>query len=202
MMRVNDSIYGCAALALAASLALQVGLVPQAGADCQERLAKIDASLAESDLDPQMLTVLKTMRDRGVQQCASGNGTGAVASLQSVEMILSSSAQASSHKAAQEAERKASRAQLTPEYLKGKWCSSNVHNGEKGLWTFAGDGTYQVLLSEVNYGHGSRGDMNEFWQAFDAVISKEADRFVVGSREPGTTFERGQGACQPTAYRP
>ena len=202
MMRVNDSKYSCAALALVASLAVQVTLASQAGANCQERLAKVDASLADPALDPQMVTVLKTMRDQAAQQCASGNESGAVSSLQGLEMILSTSAQASSHKAAQEAEKTATRDQLTPDYLKGKWCSSNPHNGERGLYTFAGDGTYQVLLSEVNYGHGSRGDMKDFWQTFHAVISKEPDRFVVGGHKPGTTFDRGQGVCQPTGYRP
>ena len=80
--------------------------------------------------------------------------------------------------------------------------ASVPHNGERGLWTFAGDGTYQVLLSEVNYGHGSRGDMKQFWQTFGAVISKAPDRFVVGSHKPGTTLDRGQGKCLPTGYRP
>jgi len=63
-------------------------------------------------------------------------------------------------------------------------------------------GTYQVLLSEVNYGHGYGGDMTKFWKTFDAVISKEPDRFVVGSHKRGTKFERGEGVCQPTGYRP
>ena len=202
MIRVHDSKYGCAALALVACLAVQVTVTSQANANCQERLANVDASLADPGLDPQMVTVLKTMRDQAAQQCASGNESGAIASLQGLEMILSSSAQASSHKAAQAAERSASRAQLTPDYLKGKWCSSNPHNGERGLYTFAGDGTYQVLLSEVNYGHGSGGDMEDFWQTFHAVISKESDRFVVGGHKPGTTFDRGQGGCLPTGYRP
>ena len=202
MMRLNGSRYSCAALALVASLAVQVTLASQVGANCQERLAKVDASLADPALDPQMVTVLKTMRDQAAQQCASGNESGAISSLQGLEMILSTSAQASSHKAAQEAEKTATREQLTPDYLKGKWCSSNPHNGERGLYTFAGDGTYQVLLSEVNYGHGSRGDMKDFWQTFLAVISKKPDRFVVGGHKPGTTFDRGQGVCQPTGYRP
>lgn len=202
MMRVNDSKYGCAALAFVACLAVQVTLVPQAGANCQERLANVDVSLADPGLDPQMVTVLKTMRDQAAQQCASGNESGAIASLQGLEMILSTSAQASSHKAAQASEKSATRAQLTPDYLEGTWCSSNPHNGERGLWTFARDGTYQVLLSEVNYGHGSQGDMKDFWKTFDAVISKEGDRFVVGGHKPGTTFDRGQGVCQPTGYRP
>ena len=201
-MRVNDLKYGFALLAFVACLAVQVTMASQAGANCRERLASVDASLADPGLDPQMVTVLKPMRDQAAQQCASGNESGAVASLQGLEMILSSSAQASSHKAAQEAEKAATRARLTPDYLKGKWCSTNDNNGERGLWTFAGDGTYQVLLSEVNYGHGSRGDMKQFWQTFHAVISKEPDRFVVGSHEPGTKFQRGEGVCQPTGYRP
>ena len=202
MMRVNGSKYGFAALGLVACLAVQVTMVPQAGANCQERLANVDASLADPGLDPGMVTVLKPMRDQAAQQCASGNDAGAISSLQGLEMILSTSAQASSHKAAQAAEKTATRDQLTPDYLKGKWCSSNPHNGERGLYTFAGDGTYQVLLSEVNYGHGSGGDMKDFWKTFGAVISKEPDRFVVGGHKPGTTFERGQGVCQPTGYRP
>ena len=202
MIRVNDSKYGCAALALVACLAVQVTVTSQANANCQERLANVDASLAESGLDPHTLTVLKSMRDHAAQQCASGNESGAGASLQGIEMLLSSATQASSHKAAQAAEKTATRAQLTPDYLEGKWCSSNPHNGERGLWTFARDGTYQVLLSEVNYGHGSRGDMKDFWKTFDAVISKEGDRFVVGGHKPGTTFDRGQGVCQPTGHRP
>lgn len=202
MIRVDDSKYGCAALALVACLAVQVTVTSQANANCQERLAKVDATLADPALDPQMVTVLNPMRDQAAQQCASGNESGAVSSLQGLEMILSSSAQASSHKAAQAAEKAATRDQLTPDYLKGQWCSSNPHNGERGLYTFAGDGTYQVLLSEVNYGHGSRGDMKDFWQTFHAVISKEPDRFVVGGHKPGTTFDRGQGVCRPTGYRP
>ena len=202
MMRANHSRYGLAAMALVACFAVQVTLAPQADASCGERLAKVDASLADPGLDPHMVTVLKTMRDRAAQQCASGNESGAVASLQGVEMILSSATQASSHKAAQEARNVETRAKLTADYLKGTWCSSNPHNGEKGLWTFARDGTYQVLLSEVNYGHGSKGDMEDFWRTFEAVISREPDRFVVGAHKPGTTFDRGQGRCQPTAYRP
>jgi hypothetical protein len=202
MMRVNEAKYGFAALALVASLAVQVTVVPQAGANCQERLANVDASLADPGLDPGMVTVLKPMRDQAAQQCASGNDAGAISSLQGLEMILSTSAQASSQKAAQAAEKTATRTQLTPDYLKGKWCSSNPHNGERGLYTFAGDGTYQVLLSEVNYGHGSGGDMEDFWRTFHAVISKESDRFVVGGRKPGTTFDRGEGVCKATGYRP
>jgi hypothetical protein len=202
MMRTNDSRYGFALPELVACLAVLVAFASQAGANCQERLASVDASLADPALDPHMATVLKPMRDQAAKQCASGNESGAVSSLQGLEMILSSSARASSQKAAQEAEKTATREQLTPDYLEGKWCSTHPNNGERGLWTFAGDGTYQVLLSEVNYGHGSRGDMKQFWQTFHAVISKEPDRFVVGGRKPGTTFTRGQGVCQPTGYRP
>jgi hypothetical protein len=44
--------------------------------------------------------------------------------------------------------------------------------------------------------------MKDFWKTFDAVISKEGDRFVVGGHKPGTTFDRGQGVCQSTGYRP
>lgn len=202
MMRVKGSTYVWAGVALAACLAVQVTLAPQAGAECKERLAKVDASLSDPGLDPHMRTVLQTMRDQAAEKCASGNETSAGAALTSVEMMLSGMAQASSQKAAQEAERAASRDRLAPDYLEGTWCSSNVNNGERGLWTFARDGTYQVLLSEVNYGHGSKGDMKDFWQTFEAVISKDANRFVVGGHKPGTTFTRGQGECQPTAYRP
>ena len=202
MKRVSHSRYSFAAPALLAFFAVQAVLAPQAYASCQERLAKVDASLAESNLDPNTLTVFGQMRDHAAQQCASGNESGAAASLQGIEMLMSSATQASSHKAAQAAEKKATRAQLTPDYLEGTWCSSNPHNGERGLYTFARDGTYQVLFSEVNYGHGSKRDMKEFWRTFDAVISKEADRFVVGGSRPGTTFDRGQGKCRPTAYRP
>jgi len=203
MMRVKDSKCGCGALALVACLAVQVTVASPAKADCRERLERVDASLAEADIDSHMLTVLQTMRDQAAEQCASRNETSAGAALTSVEMMLSGMAQASSQKAAREAERAASRDQLTPDYLEGTWCSSNnVNNGERGLWTFARDGTYQVMLSEVNYGHGSKGDMKDFWQTFGAVISKEPNRFVVGGRKPGTTFDRGQGSCQPTGYRP
>jgi len=202
MMRVNDSKCGCGALALVACLAVQVTVASPANADCQERLANVDASLAEADIDPQMLTVLKTMRDQAAQKCAAGSETGAVAGLQSVEMMLSTMAQASSHKAAQEAEKAASRAQLTPEYLKGKWCTNQHGDGEKGLWVFAGDGTYRSGPAAYNYALVSQGDMKDFWQFFEAVISKEPDRFVVGRHKPGTTFDRGQGTCQPTGNRP
>ena len=202
MKRANDSTCGLAAMALVVCFAVQATRVPQAYANCQDRLAEVDASLSESNLDPNTLTVFRQMRDHAAQQCASGNESGAAASLQSIEMLMSSATQASSHKAAQAAEKSATRAQLTRDYLEGTWCSSNPHNGEKGLYTFARDGTYQVLLSDVNYGHGYKGDMEDFWRTFKAVISKEADRFVVGGSEPGTTFDRGQGLCQPTAYRP
>ncbi len=202
MMRVNDSRYSCAALALVACLAVQVTVTSQANANCRERLAKVDASLADPGLDPHMVTVLKTMRDQAAQQCASGNESGAVSSLQGLEMILSSSAQASSHKAAQEAEKTATRAQLTPDYLKGKWCTNQHGDGEKALWVFAGDGTFRSGPAAYNYAPVSKGDMKDFWQTFHAVISKEPDRFVVGGHKPGTTFDRGQGSCQPTGYRP
>ena len=167
MTQVNDSKHGLTALAFVACLAMQVTLPSQAGANCQERLASVDASLAESHLDAQMLTVLKTMRDQAAQQCSAGSETGALAALQSVEMLLSSTAQASSHKAAQEAEKVASRAQLTPEYLKGKWCSNQDGHGERGLWVFAGDGTYQSGPTASNYVLVSRGDMKQFWQTFE-----------------------------------
>jgi hypothetical protein len=202
MMRVSDSKYGCAALALVACVAVQVTVASQANADCQERLANVDASLAEADIDPQMRTVLKTMRDQAAQKCAAGSEAGAVAGLQSVEMMLSTMAQASSQKAAQEAEKVASRAQLTPEYLKGKWCTNQDGDGEMALWVFSGDGTFQSGPAAYNYAPVSQGDMKDFWQSFDAVISKEPDRFVVGRYKPGTTFDRGQGSCQPTGYRP
>jgi hypothetical protein len=202
MERANHSYYGLALTALVACFAVMVAATPEAEASCQERLAELDASLAESSLDPNTMTGLKQMRDHAAQQCASGNESGATASLQTIEMLMSSATQAASQKAAQAADKSATRARLTPDYLEGTWCSSNPHNGERGLWTFARDGSYQVLLSDVNYGHGSKGDMKDFWGTFDAVISKESDRFVVGGRRPGTTFDRGQGLCQPTAYRP
>ena len=53
MMRVNDLKYGCAVLALVACLAVQVSVASQAGANCRERLASVDASLADPGLDPR-----------------------------------------------------------------------------------------------------------------------------------------------------
>jgi hypothetical protein len=190
--------------ALVTYLAIAAMLVVQAAPNCQEQLAKVDASLAaaNNDLDPQIRTVLKTMRDQGAQHCAAGRASSASAALQSVELILRSTVQAASGKEAATAEKEASRAQFTPEYLKGAWCATQKQDNERGLWVFSGDGTYQVGPASFNYAFVSGGDLKKFWQTYDAVASKEPDRFVVTRYHYVTTFKRGQGTCQPTAARP
>jgi hypothetical protein len=61
--------------------------------------------------------------------------------------------------------------------------------------------TFRSGPADYNYTLVSQGDMKDFWQTFHTVLSKGPDRFVVGSRQPETTFTRGQGVCQPTGYR-
>lgn len=173
-----------------------------AAPSCQEQLAKVDAQLAAAnDLDPQIRGVLKTMRDQGAQHCAAGRASSASAALQSVVLILRSTTQAASQKQATAAKKEASRTELTPEYLKGTWCATQRQNNERGLWVFSDDGTYRVGPASFNYALVSEGDLKKFWQTFDAVTSKEPDRFVVTRYQYITTFERGQGACQPTGPR-
>jgi hypothetical protein len=185
---------------LVASLAMSTTLTLWAAPGCQEQLAKVDAELAAAnDLDPQMRTVLKSMRDRGAQHCTAGRTSSASAALQSVELILQSTTQAAAQKQATAVKDKASRTQLTPEYLKGTWCATQKQNNERGLWVFSDDGSYRVGPASFNYALVSEGDLNKFWQTYHAVRSKEPDRFVVTRYQYVTTFERGQGACQPTA---
>ena len=185
---------------LVASLAMSTTLTLWAAPGCQEQLAKVDAELAAAnDLDPQMRTVLKSMRDRGAQHCTAGRTSSASAALQSVELILQSTTQAAAQKQATAAKDEASRTQLTPEYLKGTWCATQKQNNERGLWVFSDDGSYRVGPASFNYALVSEGDLNKFWQTYHAVRSKEPDRFVVTRYQYVTTFERGQGACQPTA---
>lgn len=189
--------------ALVATLILGLGVPAAAGARCQERLAKIDSALAQhEDLSPQLRSAITTFRDDAASRCAAGDEAGAEARLQAVEQMLPGAGGAAARERQDEAQESATRARLTPGYLAGTWCATQEQNRERGLWVFAPDGTYQVGPAEVNYALVSQGDMERFWQTFDAVSSVAPDRFVVKRHHHTTTFERGRGACQPKAPRP
>jgi len=192
----------CLVPALLVFLPMALSVAAEGGTSCQDRLAEVDASIAAADVAPQMRATLKSFRDRAAEQCAAGREASALAALQPVEMLLQQNAQAGAKKATAAAEKEASREQLTPDYLEGEWCATQKQNNERGLYVFSADGTYRVGPAEYNYGLVSGGDMKDFWETYDAVTSKESDKFVVTRYSYVTVFRRGQGACQPTAPRP
>jgi len=202
MTRVTTSPAASIAVALPAFILVSLGAWAQAGASCQQRLAQVDAAIAAADVAAQMHATLKSFRDRAAEQCAAGREASALAALQPVEMLLQQSAQSSSRMAAATTQKEASRTQLTPEYLEGTWCATQKQNKERGLYLFSSDGSYRVGPAEVNYRLVSGGAMKDFWETFDALKSKQPDRFVVTRHSYVTTFERGQGACQPEAPLP
>jgi hypothetical protein len=77
---------------------------------------------------------------------------------------------------------KASREQLTPEYLAGTWCYSPLDgDGERGIFVFDRDGSYQVGIGGTESDHylEEGGDLERFWQYNDGPVEVEPDRFVV-----------------------
>ena len=77
---------------------------------------------------------------------------------------------------------KASREQLTPEYLAGTWCYSPLDgDGERGIFVFDRDGSYQVGIGGTVSDHylEEGGDLERFWQYNDGPVEVEPDRFVV-----------------------
>jgi len=185
-----------------AILTMALPVAAESGASCQERLAEIDASIASADVAPQMRATLRSFRDRAAEKCAAGQEKSALAALKPVEMLLQQHAHASSERAAAAAQMTESQAQLTPGYLEGEWCATQKQNNERGRYVFAADGTYRMGPASFNYRLISGGSMKDFWDTYDRVTSKGPNRFVVTRYSYVTTFERGQGDCQPTAPRP
>lgn len=76
----------------------------------------------------------------------------------------------------------ASRAQLTHEYLAGRWCFSRLDGeGERGIYVFDADGSYRVGIAWTGseYHLEERSDPEMFWQSYGGPVEVEPDRFVV-----------------------
>lgn len=167
-----------------------------AAADCRERLARVDAALADADdLDPQLRQALTTFRDQGAAHCEAGNEASAGASFTSIEMMLATTSRAKSSRQAEAAQKRASKQALTRSYLTGTWCAVAPRNNERVLWVFAADGSYRNAPSEFRFAFVGEGSLDEFLADIDSVAEHQPDRFVVRNPRGERTFARGRGVC-------
>ena len=165
--------------------------------DCKQRLAEVNEKLAAAtDLDPQLLQMLKTFRNQGASHCKAGQQTNANAAFNSVEMMLSGNRNAKAHRRDKQAAAKTSKAQLTPAYLAGTWCSSRATNNTRVLYVFGPDGSYKSAPSEFRFEFVGSGSLEEFLESLPSVTEQTPERFVVQSGPVTTSFERGRGVCQ------
>ncbi len=138
-----------AMLAAAVTVAAFAPLPAHAG--CEEKVAEIDAWLADTDVDPNTLSGVQMMRDQGAAMCAQGNEAAAMQMLGMVALALP---QTKSQVAAEQQVNAESKAKITDQFLAGTWCA--IVDQEHSQYIFPADGTYRACVHDSMagpYGH-------------------------------------------------
>ena len=168
----------------------------QAQAGCKEKLAEVDARIADSDLaDPTGPAAgAKMMRDNAATMCDQGNEATAMQVLGMLDMMVP---QTKTEAAAQVRADEESKAPLTSEFLAGTWCA--IVDQEHSQYVFSKDGTYQACIHDSvagRYGRCIRAEQTSEWLGrFRRAKTIEQDTIVLGGNTSSTdysTFKRGE----------
>jgi hypothetical protein len=181
-----------ATLAAATVVAALVSTPAHAG--CQEKVAEIDARLADTDIDPNTRSGVQMMRDQGAAMCAQGNEAAAMQMLGMVALALP---QTKSQVAAEQQVNAESKANITDQFLAGTWCA--IVDQEHSQYIFSADGTYRACVHDSMagpYGHCMPPQPTSKWLAkYKHAKTVEQDTLVLGgntSRNDYSTFKRGE----------
>lgn len=163
-------------------------------ADCKEKVAEIDAWLAETDVDPNTLGGVKMMRDQGAAMCAQGNEATA---MQLLSMVTVALPQTKSQAVAEQQSADDSKANITDTYLAGTWCA--IVDQEHSQYIFSLGGTYKACIHDSvagPYGYCMPPEPTSEWLGkFKRAKTVEADTLVLGGNSGSndySTFKRGE----------
>jgi hypothetical protein len=168
----------------------------QAQAGCQEKLAEVDARIADSDLaDPAGPGAgAKMMRDNAATMCAQGNEATAMQVLGMVEMMVPQTKTEAANQAVADED---SKAPLTNEFLAGTWCA--IVDQEHSQYVFSKDGSYQACIHDSvagRYGNCMPAKQTADWLGrFKRAQTVEQDTIVLGGNSGSrdySTFKRGE----------
>jgi hypothetical protein len=177
--------------ALLIGVALQLGAA-HAQSDCQQKLAEIDAALAENDqLDENRRQMIEGLRDMAARYCDQGQPAIATRMIDGIQAQLGGA----SNDDADAKPESLPKEQLTREYLEGWWCALTKRYEPKTPVLFAADGSHRIgQPAGDKYGMYRSGDeLKDFHRQFERLISKKPKRFVVVDRHGHeTVYERGR----------
>jgi hypothetical protein len=168
----------------------------QAQAGCKDKLAEVDARMADSELaDPTGAGAgAKMMRDNAATMCAQGNEAAAMQVLGMLDMMVP---QTKTEAANQAAADEGSKAALTSEFLAGTWCA--IVDQEHAQYVFSKDGTYRACIHDSvagRYGYCMKAKSTAEWLGgFPRAQTVEQDTIVLGGRSGSndySTFKRGE----------
>jgi hypothetical protein len=190
----EENMYNRPIAILTAVIAVTALAPLPAHAGCKEKVAEIDAWVADIDIDSNTLAGVKMMRDQGAAMCAQGNEA---ASMQLLEMVAVALPQTKSQVTAEQKANVNSKAKITDKFLAGTWCA--IVDQEHSQYIFSVDGTYRACVHDSMagpYGHCMPPQSTSEWLAkYKLAKTVEQNALVLGgntSRNDYATFKRGE----------
>lgn len=171
------------ACVIALAFTLLTPLAASAQADCSDRLTELERLVQSGDFDANVTSSIEAAQGMAQQMCDAGSNELANQIIDGAFAIVGQPQQSASGAAPAEPSRP--KTELTIDYLAGEWCSRGTKNTQEVVpHVFAEDGSYKIGVPAGNgFGLYEGGDsVQDFRDNYDRLISKEADRFVVGDR--------------------